>query len=374
MSITADWQVLLLPGDGVGPEVTDAAELVLKVAAEHVPLRYTRTLIGGASLNETGQALNEDTLHLCSASDAVLLGAVGGPQWNDLPAENRPEYALLTLRRKMKLFANLRPVKLRSQLLHASPLREENAGRGVDIMVVRELGGGLYYGPRGTDGTGTGQRAYDTLAYTRAEIQQVVREAFRQAHRRNRSLTSVDKANVLETSRLWRDVVNETAPLYPDVDTEHLYVDNCAMQLVLDPARFDVVVTENTFGDILSDLGGALAGSIGMLPSVSISRGDHPCLYEPVHGSAPEIAGQGIANPLGAILSVQMMLDITFGREDLAQHLDEAIDDVLEKHCFTRDIAQKGVPPVSTGEMARQVADRFAARIQDTSSPAGPHE
>ncbi len=356
--------VLVLPGDGVGPEVIRGARSILDLLARHLPLGMCEAPIGGASIDETGHPLSPEVLRQCLAADAVLLGAVGGPQWDHVPRERRPEAGLLALRREMGLFANIRPVRLSPATRNRSPLRPEVIGSGVDMIIIRELAGGLYYGPRGLEG----DRAFDTLRYGRAEIQRVVRKGFEVARGRRGKLTSVDKANVLATSGLWRAVVTEMTPGYPGVEVEHLYVDSCAMQMVLRPESFDVLVTENTFGDILSDLGAALVGSIGMMPSASLGPGDGPGLYEPVHGSAPDIAGTATANPVGAILSVAMMME-DLGRADLARQVKGAVEEVLEAGWATADMAGPGVTAQSTDEMGRRIAEALAGRFADAEGP-----
>ncbi len=350
-------RVLLLPGDGVGPEVIRQAQRILDLVAEHMPLRLEEAPIGGASIDETGHPITPEVMGACLGADAVLLGAVGGPQWDHVPNERRPEAALLALRKEMGLFANIRPVRLRPALSEQSPLKPEVVRRGVDMIILRELAGGLYYGPQRLDE----DRAVDTLVYERREIQRAVKRAFEYALRRKGKLTSVDKANVLSSSRLWRRVVTKMAPGYSGVELEHLYVDNCAMQMVLHPEAFDVMVTENTFGDILSDLGAALVGSIGMMPSASVGESG-PGLYEPVHGSAPDIAGTGMANPVGMILSAALMIE-DLGGGDLARQLQAAVDEVLDAGCATVDTARPGVVPLSTDEMGRRIAGAFADRI-----------
>ena len=336
--------VLVLPGDGIGPEVTAEAVKALRVVCDAYGhrLELARGLIGGASLEAAGEPITRETLRDAVAADAVLLGAVGLPKYDSLPPARRPERGLLDLRKAMGVFANLRPVKARPALLGASPLKEERIA-GTDLLILRELTGGLYFGrPRGFEGEGRERRAFNTMPYTFAEVERVARMAFELARARRRKVTSVDKANVLETSQLWRQVVTETAAEYPDVALDHLYVDNAAMQLVLNPGRFDVLLTENLFGDILSDEAAVLAGSIGLLPSGSLGArradGRLPGLYEPIHGAAPDIAGRGLADPLGAIASVAAMLDWSFGLKAEAQALETAIDHVIERGPATPDL------------------------------------
>ncbi|HUI10078.1 MAG TPA: 3-isopropylmalate dehydrogenase [Bacteroidota bacterium] len=332
-------RIVVLAGDGIGPEVTASARAVLeRVAAlgSH-RLSFEECLIGGCSIDECGSALSPGVLEACRASDAVLLGAVGGPRWDNPAAAVRPEQGLLGLRKGLCLYANLRPVKPHPALADATPLRAERV-RGVDIIVVRELTGGLYFGtPRLRERKDGRLRAVDTMEYTEDEIRRVVALAFRLAARRRKKVTSVDKANVLETSRLWRQVTQEVAAEFPGVALEHMLVDTAAMRLVSAPAAFDVLVTENMFGDILTDEASVLAGSMGLLPSASIGDGG-PGVYEPIHGSAPDIAGRGIANPLGAILSAAMLLRHSLGLEEEAAAVERAVDGVIARGIRTQDI------------------------------------
>jgi 3-isopropylmalate dehydrogenase len=345
-------KILLLPGDGVGVEVTRAAVTVLETIATKFghKIELSDALIGGVAIHKTGSPLPDETLQKAMAADAVLLGAVGAPEFDNNPPNLRPERGLLGIRKALEVFANLRPVKMWPSLVDSSPLKNEIV-TGTDMIIVRELTGGLYYGqPRGIDG----DRAVNTMVYTRAEIERVTRKAFELARGRRKKVTSVDKQNVIEVSQLWRRVVIEVAKDYPDVELDHLLVDNCAMQLVLNPRRFDVLVTENMFGDILSDEAAVLAGSIGMLPSASL--GESKGLYEPVHGSAPDIAGQNKANPLGAIGSAAAMLDYTFHLKKESEAVNTAIGRVLESGCVTADLKPKG-KPATTEEVARAVCD-----------------
>ncbi len=348
-AVPGELRVALLPGDGIGPEVIHEAVHVLQAVARrfHIQIAFTEFPIGGAAIDATGAPLPDATLAGCKSADAVLLGAVGGPRWDRLPGPLRPEAGLLQLRRALDVFANLRPVRVFPALAGASPLRPEVAA-GTDLLIVRELIGGLYFGqPRGR----TGDDAVDTMRYSRDEITRVARVAFSLARTRRRRVTSVDKANVLETSRLWRESVDAVARDFPDVALEHLLVDTCAMHLVRTPARFDVIVTENMFGDILSDEAGAAAGSLGLLPSASL--GDRPpFLYEPVHGSAPDIAGQGAANPVGAILSAAMLLRHSADRSDAAAAVEEAVERVLASGFRTPDLGGRA----STAEIGSRVA------------------
>lgn len=352
--------VCLLPGDGIGQEVLEPAVKVLDHTAKMggMEISLQRAAIGGDAIDRCGNPLPEETLEACRTSDAVLLGAVGGPKWDSLPAARRPEKGLLGVRKELGLYANLRPVRQISSLLECSTLRPETL-RGVDLIVVRELTGGLYYGqPRGITGEAGSEVGFNTMIYQRAEIERIARRAFELARRRRGKVTSVDKANVLEVSRLWRMVVEETHREFADVELEHQYVDNCAMQMVLRPAQFDVVLTENTFGDILSDIGGVLTGSIGTLPSASIGSG--AALYEPVHGSAPDIAGKGMANPIGAMACVAMLFENTFGRPDLAEKISRAIDRTLAEGYRTRDLCRGGEKAVGTSEFAERVLEHFS--------------
>ena len=342
--------VLVLPGDGIGEEVTHQAVRVLRRIADkfHHHLKLAEGLLGGIAIHQTGSPLPEETLRLAGAADATLMGAVGLPEFDHAPPEKRPEAGLLGLRKALGVYANLRPVRAYASLLDSSPLKNHLV-EGTDMIIVRELTGGIYYGtPRGIMENGAETRAVNTMTYTRSEIERVSRVAFHLARARRQKVTSVDKSNVLENSQLWRRVVIEVAKEFPDVALDHLLVDNCAMQLILNPRRFDVVLTENLFGDILSDEGAVLAGSIGMLPSASIGdkrpSGAWVGLYEPVHGSAPDIAGQNKANPLGAIGSVAAMLSYSFGLKEEASAVDAAIEAVLESGHVTADLRPSGAP------------------------------
>jgi 3-isopropylmalate dehydrogenase len=342
-------RIVVLPGDGIGPEIVSATREVLDALGE---FSYDERLMGGCSIDEHGTALTDEVLDACRNADAVLLGAVGGPRWDTTdPDAPRPEQGLLGLRKGMGLYANLRPVRPSPALVGASPLREERIA-GTDLLVVRELTGGIYFGDSGRDG----DVAHDTCEYSVGEIDRISRTAFDAARRRAESsgrmpkVTSVDKANVLETSRLWREVVGDVAAGYADVELEHLLVDNAAMQLVSRPADFDVVLAENLFGDILSDEAAMLTGSLGMLPSASLGAEGAPGLFEPVHGSAPDIAGQGVANPLATFLSAAMMLRHGLGRGDDATRIEAAVDAVLEQGLRTPDLASGTVVQPPTGE------------------------
>lgn len=357
-----DLNILILPGDGIGAEVTREAVRVLRRVAGKFrhSLQLTEALLGGVAIHKTGQSLPEETLRLALEADATLMGAVGLPEFDSVPPDKRPEKGLLGLRKALGVFANLRPVRAYPALLNSSPLKNHLV-EGTDMIIVRELTGGLYYGtPRGISGDGPETRAVNTMTYTRAEIERIARMAFHLAQRRRRKVTSVDKSNVLENSQLWRRVVSETASEFPDVELDHMLVDNCAMQLILNPRRFDVVLTENMFGDILSDEGAVLAGSIGMLPSASIGErrpsGAWTGLYEPVHGSAPDIAGQSKANPLGAIGSVAAMLEYSFGLKDEAAAVGRAVETVLDSGKVTADLKPAG-PPATTAQVGEAVCD-----------------
>lgn len=340
-------KIAVLPGDGIGVEIMAEAVKVLQAVGKKCGQQFTtqEALMGGAAIDATGVPFPEETFKLCQESDAVLLGAVGGPKWDDLPSHLRPEAGLLGIRKGLKLFANLRPAVLFAPLVDSSSLKREVI-EGIDIMVVRELTGGLYFGPKER----TKEKALDTMLYTRPEIERIVKTGFETAMLRRKKLTSVDKANILESSRLWREVVEEMAPAYPEVELNHMYVDNCAMQLIRNPKQFDVIVTENTFGDIISDAAAMLTGSIGMLASASLGAGK-VSLYEPVHGSAPDIAGQKKANPIATILSVAMMLRYSFLMEEEAAAIEGAVAKVLEDGYRTGDIMEEGKKLVNTEEM-----------------------
>ncbi|QQR80392.1 MAG: 3-isopropylmalate dehydrogenase [Deltaproteobacteria bacterium] len=358
-------KILVLAGDGIGPEVMTASIAVMEKAAKGSGLKFNfeQDLAGGCSFDQNGTPLTDDVLKKAKKADAVLLGAVGGPKWDTLPHEQRPERALLGLRAGLKLFANLRPAKIIPALISASSLKPEIVG-GIDLLVVRELTGGIYFGkPRGRKEIKGGFKAFNTEVYSTPEIERIARAGFEAARVRRKKLTSVDKANILESSILWREVVNQIAKEYPDIQVDHMYVDNCAMQLVRNPKQFDVIVTNNIFGDILSDAAAMLTGSIGMLPSSSLGEkknrlGFPQGMYEPVHGSAPDIAGKGIANPLATILSCALMLRYSLGRDDIAQKMEKAVEVVLQKGYRCGDImvsGEEGKIKVGTQEMADAV-------------------
>lgn len=332
-------KIVVLPGDGIGPEITAVAQKVLAKVADKFghSFSFDERLIGGIAIDKTGTPLPEETLAACKSADAVLLGAVGGPKWDDPAAKVRPEQGLLAIRKGLGLFANLRPVRGYPQLLDASPLKRELV-EGVDLLCVRELTGGVYFGERQeSNGSRDDSTAYDTMAYSGGEIRRVVELAYRIAAGRRKKVTSVDKANVLASSRLWRAVATEVAKKNPEIEIEHQLVDSCAMRLVTNPGSFDVIVTENMFGDILSDEAAVLTGSLGMLPSASLGEGKMG-LYEPIHGSAPDIAGRGIANPVGTVLSAAMLLRHSFGLEDEAQAVEAAVQKTLSDGVRGKDI------------------------------------
>jgi 3-isopropylmalate dehydrogenase len=352
-------RVAVLPGDGIGPEVTTEAVKVLEALG--LGFTFEEGLIGGAAYDDGGHPLPASTLELCKKADAVLLGAVGGPKWDNLqPSTLRPEVgALLPLRSELNLYSNVRPAKTLRPLLQASPLKGANGM--IDLIVVRELTGGIYFGqPR--ERRDDGNTAVDTCVYSRYEVERIAHQAFGIARQRRREIVSVDKANVLETSRLWREVVSEMATKNPDVKVSHMLVDNCAMQLVRHPQQFDVILTENMFGDILSDEASMITGSLGLLPSASLSDAKDGVvfgLYEPVHGSAPDIAGQSRANPIAAILSAAMMLKYSFGDDENASKIDHAVEDALDASLRTADIFEKGCKLVSTKEMGDAIVSRL---------------
>ena len=356
--------VLILPGDGIGEEVTREAVKVLEAVAKKFghQLSLTEGLLGGIAIHKTGTPLPQETIDLALQADATLMGAVGLPEFDAAPPARRPEKGLLGLRKILGVYANLRPVRSYAALLDSSPLKNDRID-GTDMIIVRELTGGLYYGtPRGIHENGSETSAVNTMSYSRGEIERVTRMAFHLARNRRRKVTSVDKSNVLEVSQLWRRVVIEVAAEFPDVELDHLLVDNCAMQLVLNPRRFDILVMENMFGDILSDEGSVLAGSIGMLPSASIGdrkpSGTWVGLYEPVHGSAPDIAGQNKANPFGAIGSVAAMLEYSFGLKDEAAAVNAAVEAVLDSGHVTADLRPVGAP-ATTAEVGDAVVSRI---------------
>ena len=346
-----NYNIALLRGDGIGPEIVDSAVRVLEKVGEKFghTFNFTKYLIGGAAIDACGEPLPKETVEGCLAADSVLLGAVGGPKWDTLPGNMRPEKALLGIRAAMGLFTNLRPAKLYPALAGECPLRADIVANGFDLLIVRELTGGIYFGERGMREGKYGEEAYDTECYSRMEIERIGRVAFESARKRGKKLCSIDKANVLDTSRLWRKIMHELAEEYPDVTLSDMLVDNAAMQLVRNPAQFDVIVTSNMFGDILSDEASQITGSIGMLPSASLGNTTRG-LYEPIHGSAPDIAGKHLANPIATILSAAMMLLYSFGLSAESDAIVNAVDSVLNAGLRTADLAH-GAPALSTEEM-----------------------
>lgn len=356
-----DAKIIVLPGDGIGPEVAAAAQLVLQEVSTRFGhnLQLSERLMGGCAIDRSGRPITEETLADCAASDAVLLGAVGGPKWDDPRAQLRPEQGLLALRKGLGVFANLRPVRPHPQLLKASPLKRTLL-RGVDLLVVRELTGGIYFGERGRGLQPDGrERAFDTMVYWDYEVERIVQLAFKLAAGRRSKVTSVDKANILDTSRMWRAVATKVGAQHPHIALDHQLVDTAAMRLVAQPAAFDVVVTENMFGDILTDEAAVLTGSMGNLPSASLS-GNGPGLYEPIHGSAPDIAGKGIANPVGAILSAALLLRHSLQLEREAVAVEKAVDGALRAGCRTADL--QPVQALSTMQMAAAIVQRLPKR------------
>jgi len=356
------YSICVMPGDGIGPEIVAEAVKVMKAAGKKFGLDFSfgEALIGGAAIDATGGPLPEATIAACKSADAVLLGAVGGPQWDTLDPAIRPEKGLLGIRKALGLFANLRPARLFPELSAACCLRPDIVGAGLDVMVVRELTGGAYFGePRGIEERGGEKVGFNTMVYSESEVRRIAKVGFETARKRRGKLCSVDKANVLDVSRLWRAVVLEVAKDYPDVALSHLYVDNAAMQLVRDPSQFDVIVTENLFGDILSDEAAVITGSIGMLPSASLGA-SNPGLYEPIHGSAPDIAGQDKANPLATILSVAMMLKHSFNEIAAADAIEAACSKVLAEGYRTGDIMEPGKTLVGCKKMGDLVVERLA--------------
>ena len=346
-----NYKIAVIPGDGIGPEVIAQTTRVLDEVGKKYghTFDFTEVLAGGCAIDAVGECLPKETVDICRQSDAVLLGAVGGPKWDDMPGKERPEMALLGLRGQLGLFANLRPAMLFEELADACPLKPELVSGGLDIVVVRELTGGIYFGEKGIKETEKGTAAYDVEEYSEMEVRRIAKVAVAMAMKRGRKVTSVDKANVLESSRLWRRVVTEVAADYPEVELNHFYVDNAAMQLVRGPKQFDVIVTSNIFGDILSDEASQVTGSIGMLPSASLATGNFG-MYEPVHGSAPDIAGQDIANPMATILSAAMMLRYSFGLLEEADAIEAAVKKVLADGYRTADIAKDGEDVIGTAK------------------------
>ena len=358
-----NYKIALIRGDGIGPEVVGEAVKVMDAIGGKFghKFEYVDVLMGGCAIDAVGKSYPDGTAETCRACDAVLLGAVGGPKWgHSSDPDKRPETALLSIRKDLGLYANLRPAALRPALAESCPLKKETADRGIDLMIVRELTGGIYFGKRERYATeDRGEEAADRMAYSEKEVERIGRRAFELARLRGKKLASVDKANVLETSRLWRQVMHKLAEEYSDVQYEDVLVDNAAMQLVRDPGQFDVVVTENMFGDILSDEASMITGSIGLLPSASMGN-DAPALYEPIHGSAPDIAGQDKANPIATILSAAMMFRYSFNLPEEARAIEEAVDAVLNEGWRTADIAKPGEEAVGTLKMGQLIRERLA--------------
>ena len=352
--------IAVLKGDGIGPEIVDQALLVLNKVAEKFghEFTYTEVDIGGCSIDKYGVPITEEGMNACKQADSVLLGAVGGPKWDGVDPSIRPEKALLAVRKELGLFANLRPTKLFAQLADASPLKQSIVGNGIDLMIVRELTGGIYFGKRRTESVDGEKVATDEMTYSEHEVERIGRVAFESARKRDKRLASVDKANVLDSSRLWRSVMHRLAEEYPDVEYSDILVDNTAMQLIKNPSQFDVIVTENMFGDILSDEASMLTGSIGMMPSASLSSTTLG-MYEPIHGSAPDIAGMNLANPIGTIMSAAMMLRYSFDMAEEADAIEQAVNAVLDDGYRTADIWKEGMNKVGCKEMGAAVAARI---------------
>ena len=356
-----NYNITVLKGDGIGPDIVAEAMNVLEAVGKKYnhKFNFNEKLVGGAALDACGVPLPDDTLEACKNCDSILLGAVGGPKWDNLPSNMRPEAgALLRLRKELGLYANLRPAIIHKALSSASPIKPEIIGDSLDILVVRELTGGIYFGERGHREGKYGEEAYDVEAYSEFEVKRIAKTAFEAAMKRNKRVTSIDKSNVLESSKLWRKAVIEVAKDYPEVELDHMYVDNAAMQLVRNPKHFDVIVTSNIFGDIISDEASQITGSIGMLPSASLSDGAFG-MYEPIHGSAPDIAGMDIANPIATILSAGMMLRYSFGLNAEADAIEVAVTEVLDAGYRTPDIYSEGTTKVGTKEMGRIISEKI---------------
>ena len=356
-----NYNITVLKGDGIGPDIVAEAMNVLEAVGKKYnhKFNFNEKLVGGAALDACGVPLPDDTLEACKNCDSILLGAVGGPKWDNLPSNMRPEAgALLRLRKELGLYANLRPAIIHKALSSASPIKPEIIGDSLDILVVRELTGGIYFGERGHREGKYGEEAYDVEAYSEFEVKRIAKTAFEAAMKRNKRVTSIDKSNVLESSKLWRKAVIEVAKYYPEVELDHMYVDNAAMQLVRNPKHFDVIVTSNIFGDIISDEASQITGSIGMLPSASLSDGAFG-MYEPIHGSAPDIAGMDIANPIATILSAGMMLRYSFGLNAEADAIEAAVTEVLDAGYRTPDIYSEGTTKVGTKEMGRIISEKI---------------
>lgn len=356
-----NYNITVLKGDGIGPDIVAEAMNVLEAVGNKYnhKFNFNEKLVGGAALDACGVPLPDDTLEACKNCDSILLGAVGGPKWDNLPSNMRPEAgALLRLRKELGLYANLRPAIIHKALSSASPIKPEIIGDSLDILVVRELTGGIYFGERGHREGKYGEEAYDVEAYSEFEVKRIAKTAFEAAMKRNKRVTSIDKSNVLESSKLWRKAVIEVAKDYPEVELDHMYVDNAAMQLVRNPKHFDVIVTSNIFGDIISDEASQITGSIGMLPSASLSDGAFG-MYEPIHGSAPDIAGMDIANPIATILSAGMMLRYSFGLNAEADAIEAAVTEVLDAGYRTPDIYSEGTTKVGTKKMGRIISEKI---------------
>lgn len=347
-----NYKITIIKGDGIGPEIIDEAIKVLNITGEIYGhnFQYTEALAGGAAIDQKGNPLPKETLDICRSTDALLFGAVGGPKWDKLPVKERPEQGLLKLRKELGLFANLRPAVMFDELKNSCPLKSDLVEGGIDILIIRELTGGIYFGKK----YAKNNKAIDTMEYSKYEIERIAHLGFQTAQKRNKQLISVDKANVLETSKLWRKTFEEVAVEYPEIELRHMYVDNAAMQLVINPKQFDVIATENMFGDILSDEASMITGSIGLLPSAAL--GNNYGMYEPIHGSAPDMAGQGKANPIATILSAALMLKYSFNLQEQSKNIENAVKKALSKGYRTADIAKKGENTVSTSEMGNIIA------------------
>jgi len=348
------YNIAVVKGDGIGPEIIDQGIKVLKTVGEKysIDFKFTEVLAGGSAIDEMGECLPKETLEICKSSDAVYLGAVGGPQWDHLKGEERPEKALLKLRKELELFANIRPLIMFDELKEACPLKEDIVQGGLDIVIVRELTGGIYFGERRY----SEDYAWDKMEYSKAEIERIAKIAFEIAQKRNKKVTSIDKSNVLDSSRLWRKTVESTKGKYEDIELNHMYVDNGAMQLIINPKQFDVILTGNMFGDILSDEGSIITGSLGMLPSASLGVGNLG-MYEPVHGSAPDIAAQNIANPIATILSAAMMLKYSFGLIEEGKTIENAVKKILRDGVRSLDIAKKSEKTYGTKEIGDLICE-----------------
>jgi len=347
------YNIAVIKGDGIGPEIIDEGLKILKKIGEkyRIDFNFTEVLAGGAAIDEVGECLPEETLNVCKKSDAVFLGAVGGPKWDDLKGDERPEKALLRLRKELELYANIRPIIMFDELKDACPLKDEIVQGGLDLVIVRELTGGIYFGERSY----SDDYSWDKMEYRKCEVERIAKKAFEIAGKRNKKVTNIDKSNVLDSSRLWRKTVKEVKENYPNINLNHMYVDNGAMQLVVNPKQFDVILTGNMFGDILSDEGSIITGSLGMLPSASLGDGNFG-MYEPIHGSAPDLAGQNSANPIATILSAAMMLKYTFGLIDEGEAVETAVKKALKEGIRSGDIAKSGEKTYKTDEIGNEIA------------------